>query len=63
MLELPQAQHSLNHAARIETSANAGRDQVSLRAKLLLGYTVYIAACVLLGGWSAWHIRAMGKVS
>jgi NtrC-family two-component system sensor histidine kinase KinB len=36
---------------------------VSLRAKLLLGYTVFIAALVLLGGWSAWHIRAMGKVS
>jgi PAS domain S-box-containing protein len=24
---------------------------------------VFIAALVLLGGWSAWHIRAMGKVS
>jgi NtrC-family two-component system sensor histidine kinase KinB len=36
---------------------------VSLRVKLLLGYTVFIAALVLLGGWSAWHIRAMGKVS
>ena len=36
---------------------------MSLRAKLLLGYLVFIAALVLLGGWSAWHIRAMGKVS
>jgi hypothetical protein len=36
---------------------------VSLRAKLLLGCTVFIAALVPLGGWSAWHIRAMGKVS
>ena len=36
---------------------------MSLRAKLLLGYTLFIAALVLLGGWSAWHIRAMGKVS
>ena len=24
---------------------------------------MFIAALVLLGGWSAWHIRAMGKVS
>jgi len=36
---------------------------VSLRAKLLLGYMVFIVALVLLGGWSAWHIRAMGQVS
>jgi two-component system, NtrC family, sensor histidine kinase KinB len=34
-----------------------------LRAKLLLGYLVFIVALVLLGGWSAWHIRAMGQVS
>ena len=24
---------------------------------------MFIAALVLLGGWSAWHIRAMGQVS
>lgn len=40
-----------------------GREPVSLRVKLLLGYMIFIAALVLLGGWSAWHIRAMGKVS
>jgi two-component system, NtrC family, sensor histidine kinase KinB len=45
------------------TSTNVGKSPVSLRVKLLLGYTVFIAALVLLGGWSAWHIRAMGKVS
>ena len=36
---------------------------VRLRIKLLLGYAVFIAALVLLGGWSAWRIRAMGQVS
>jgi hypothetical protein len=41
-----------------------GREsKVSLRTKLILGYMVFIAALVLLGGWSAWHIRAMGKVA
>ena len=36
---------------------------MSLRVKLLLGYMVFIAALVLLGGWSAWHIRAMGQIA
>src|SRR5215475_13343719 len=34
-----------------------------LRAKLLLGYMLFIAALVTLGGWSAWHLREMGGVS
>jgi NtrC-family two-component system sensor histidine kinase KinB len=36
---------------------------MSLRAKLLLGYMLFIAALVALGGWSAWHLREMGDVS
>src|SRR5215831_11791276 len=36
---------------------------MSLRAKLLFGYLLFIAALVALGGWSAWHIREMGDVS
>jgi two-component system, NtrC family, sensor histidine kinase KinB len=36
---------------------------MSLRAKLLLGYLVFVAALVVLGGWSAWHLREMGGVS
>ena len=63
VLELPKALNSFNHEACTRTSTNVGKSPVSLRVKLLLGYTVFIAALVLLGGWSAWHIRAMGKVS
>src|SRR2546423_12588083 len=36
---------------------------MSLRAKLLLGYLLFIAALVVLGGWSAWRLREMGGVS
>ena len=36
---------------------------MSLRAKLLSGYAVFIAALVLLGAWSAWRLHDMGKVS
>lgn len=36
---------------------------MSLRTKLLLGYLVFIAALVVLGGWSAWRLREMGGVS
>jgi PAS domain S-box-containing protein len=36
---------------------------MSLRAKLLCGYFVFIAALVALGGWSAWRLRDMGGVS
>jgi PAS domain S-box-containing protein len=36
---------------------------MSLRTKLLLGYLVFVAALVVLGGWSAWRLREMGGVS
>jgi len=36
---------------------------MSLRAKLLTGYAVFIAALVVLGAWSAWRLHEMGKVS
>ena len=36
---------------------------MGLRAKLLTGYAVFIAALVLLGAWSAWRLHDMGKVS
>lgn len=36
---------------------------MNLRTKLLAGYLVFIAALVLLGGWSAWRLQEMGNVS
>jgi NtrC-family two-component system sensor histidine kinase KinB len=36
---------------------------MSLRAKLLFGYLIFVAALVVLGGWSAWRLREMGGVS
>ncbi|MGH9871355.1 MAG: ATP-binding protein [Pyrinomonadaceae bacterium] len=36
---------------------------MSLRTKLLSGYVVFIVAIIVLGGWSAWRLREMGKVS
>ena len=36
---------------------------MSLRTKLLLGYMIFVAALVVLGVWSAWHLREMGGVS
>jgi len=36
---------------------------MSLRTKLLMGYMVFVAALVLLGGWSALRLREMGGVS
>ena len=36
---------------------------MSLRVKLIIGYLVFIAALVVLGGWSAWRLHDMGKVS
>src|SRR6267143_278581 len=36
---------------------------MNLRTKLLAGYLVFIAALVVLGGWSAWRLREMGGVS
>ena len=36
---------------------------MSLKARLLIGYGVFIAALVVLGAWSAWRLHDMGKVS
>ena len=36
---------------------------MSLRTKLLFGYLIFVAALVVLGGWSAWRLREMGGVS
>lgn len=36
---------------------------MSLRTKLLAGYLIFVAALVVLGGWSAWRLREMGGVS
>jgi two-component system, NtrC family, sensor histidine kinase KinB len=36
---------------------------MTLRVKLILGYLVFIAALILLGGWSAWRLHDMGNVS
>jgi PAS domain S-box-containing protein len=36
---------------------------MTLRAKLLFSYLIFVAAIVVLGGWSAWRLREMGSVS
>src|ERR1700716_2771024 len=36
---------------------------MGLRTKFLFGYLIFIAAIVVLGGWSAWRLREMGGVS
>ncbi len=36
---------------------------MSLRAKLLFSYLIFVTALVVLGGWSAWRLRGMGGVS
>lgn len=36
---------------------------MSLRAKLLISYLIFIAALVVLGGWSAWRLSDMGRVA
>ncbi len=36
---------------------------MSIRTKLFFGYLVFTATLVLLGAWSAWHLREMGGVS
>src|SRR5689334_2966734 len=36
---------------------------MSLRVKLLIGYSVFIAALIGLGAWSAWRLHDMGTVS
>jgi len=36
---------------------------MNLRTKLLAGYLIFVAALVVLGGWSAYRLREMGGVS
>jgi PAS domain S-box-containing protein len=36
---------------------------MKLRTKLFLGYLVFTAALIVLGAWSAWHLREMGGVA
>src|SRR5882757_9641237 len=36
---------------------------MSLRAKLLFSYLIFVAVIMVLGGWSAWRMREMGGVS
>jgi NtrC-family two-component system sensor histidine kinase KinB len=36
---------------------------MTLRTKLLAGYLVFVAAIIVLGGWSAWRMLLMGDVS
>jgi two-component system, NtrC family, sensor histidine kinase KinB len=36
---------------------------MNLRTKLLSGYLIFVAALIVLGGWSAWRLREMGDVS
>jgi PAS domain S-box-containing protein len=36
---------------------------MNLRSKLLIGYAIFVAALVVLGGWSAWYLHEMGGVS
>jgi PAS domain S-box-containing protein len=36
---------------------------MTLRTKLLSSYLIFVAALVVLGGWSAWRLREMGGVS
>jgi NtrC-family two-component system sensor histidine kinase KinB len=36
---------------------------MSLRLKLLSGYLVFVVALLVLGIWSAWHLRELGNVA
>ena len=36
---------------------------MNIRTKLFIGYLIFTAALVILGAWSAWHLREMGGVS
>src|SRR6266480_24755 len=36
---------------------------MNLRSKLLYSYLIFVAAIMVLGGWSAWRLREMGGVS
>ncbi len=36
---------------------------MNIRTKLFIGYLIFTATLVILGAWSAWHLREMGGVS
>lgn len=36
---------------------------MSLSTKLIAGYMLFVAALIVLGGWSAWRLLEMGGVS
>jgi PAS domain S-box-containing protein len=36
---------------------------VNIRTKLFIGYLIFTGTLVILGAWSAWHLREMGGVS
>ncbi|MBP2672814.1 MAG: resE, partial [candidate division NC10 bacterium] len=36
---------------------------MNIRTKLFIGYLIFTATLVILGVWSAWHLREMGGVS
>ncbi len=50
-------------AALSRTPLGIGTFQMNLRTKLLLGYLIFVAALIILGGWSAWRLLEMGGVS
>jgi hypothetical protein len=33
---------------------------MNLRTKLLIGYLIFVGALIVLGVWSAWHLRTLG---
>ena len=47
----------------LKTRVQNEEELMNLRTKLLLTYLVFVAALVVLGGWSAWRLREMGGVS
>jgi NtrC-family two-component system sensor histidine kinase KinB len=42
---------------------SAGLCVISLRAKLLIGYLVFVAALVALGAWSVWRFRELSHMT
>src|SRR5437870_10921752 len=53
-------QQILRKRTRLSHGRSEETQHMSLRAKLLFGYLLFIVALVALGGWSAWHLREMG---
>ena len=44
-------------------TARGSANTMNLRTKLIVSYLIFIAALVMLGGWSALRLRDMGGVS